>query len=238
MELLSLAYIYIDRWYFILILPCVLLSLIAQLSVHSAFNKYSKVQNRRGITGAETAQNILNSEGIYNIKIEPVRGDLTDHYDPKSEILRLSEPVYNKSTIAAVGVAAHEAGHAIQHARNYSPMKWRQTIYPLASVGSGAGPYLAIFGLILQHDTLFKVGIFLYAMAVLFYFVTLPVEFNASKRALAILEQSNYLTSAEEVNGARHVLQAAALTYVASAATAFASMLRLILINSDNRNNG
>ncbi|MDO5015659.1 MAG: zinc metallopeptidase [Eubacteriales bacterium] len=238
MELLSLAFIYMDRWYFILIVPCILLSFLAQFRVRSAFSKFSGVQNRRGITGAEAAHNILSSEGIYNVKIEPVRGDLTDHYDPKNEILRLSEPVYNKTTIAALGVAAHEAGHAIQHASDYSPMKWRQAMYPLAGVGSGAGPYLAIFGLILQHDTLFKVGILLYSVAVLFYFVTLPVEFNASKRALAILEQGNYLTTAEEVNGARHVLQAAAMTYVASAATAFASMLRLILLNNDSRKNG
>lgn len=234
MNFLVFAYFYfpIDKWYFILVLPCFLLSLFAQFKVKSTFERYSKISSQRGLTGSSVARDILQSGGLNHIGVERVRGSLTDHYSPKEEVLRLSDPVYNSSSIAALGVAAHESGHALQYAAAYFPVQLRNVIYPVARLGSGAGPYLAIFGLMLQNNLLFNLGIIFYAAAVLFYLFTLPVEIDASRRALQVLETGNYLT-VEEVKGARAVLGAAALTYVAAAATAFASMLRLILLHND-----
>ncbi len=235
MQFLLFGYFYVplDRWYYILVLPCFFLSLFAQFKVKSSFNKYSKVQASRGITGSRVARDILQSAGLMQVGVERVGGSLTDHYSPKEEVLRLSEPVYNSSSIAALGVAAHEAGHALQYGDAYFPIKLRSAIYPVARIGSGAGPYLAVLGLIFQNDVLFNIGIIFYAAAVLFYLFTLPVEFNASRRALQVLETGNYLT-ADELKGARSVLSAAALTYVAAAATAFASMLRLLLLRNES----
>ncbi|MDO5033474.1 MAG: zinc metallopeptidase [Eubacteriales bacterium] len=230
------AYYYFpfDKWYFLLVLPSFLLALYAQFKVKSSFSKYSQIASSRGITGAQLAHEILQAAGLLNVGVERVRGNLTDHYSPREEVLRLSDPVYNSSSIAALGVAAHESGHALQYGDAYFPIKLRSAIYPLASIGSAAGPYMAVFGLVMQLDLLFNIGILFYAVAVLFYLFTLPVEFNASRRALEVLETGNYLNS-EELKGARSVLRAAAMTYIASATTAFVSLLRLILIRNEQR---
>jgi Zn-dependent membrane protease YugP len=168
------------------------------------------------------------------VRIEEVRGSLTDHYDPSAKVLRLSQPVYSNPSIAAVGIAAHETGHAIQHARGYSPLFLRSTLVPLANIGSSAGPFLAIIGLVMASDFFFVLGILLFSGAVLFYIITLPVEFNASSRAIALLRSGGVL-SEQELSGVKKVLTAAALTYVASALTAVASLLRLILLSRNRR---
>lgn len=224
--------LYFDRWYIILIIPTMLLALLAQARVKATFARWSKVNSRSGITGREVAQRILAEGGVHNVQIQPVAGQLTDNYNPKDLTLNLSEPVYNSPSVAAIGVAAHESGHALQYAKNYSPVGVRQWLYPAANIGSMAGPYIAILGLFLNSDPLFTIGILAFAVAVAFYLLTLPVEINASRRAIQILDQDNILTG-EELAGARSVLRAAALTYVASAATAVASLLRLVLIARD-----
>lgn len=223
---------YIDPYYIILIVPTLLLSLWAQVKVKSTFSKYSKILNKRGISGAETAAYILKVTNITNVKIGHISGSLTDHYNPSNKILNLSRPVYGERTISAVGVAAHETGHAIQDAKGYGPLILRSTLVPIANLGSAAGPFLAALGLIFSFDFLTKLGIILFAAAVLFYLVTLPVEINASSRAISILRQTAVL-SEEELLGVKKVLTAAAMTYIASALTAIASLLRLILITRD-----
>lgn len=224
---------YIDRYYLILILPCLLFSMIAQGLVKSSFNKYSKIQNARGLTGYDVAQKILYSYDIRQVRVERIAGQLTDHYSPNEQVLRLSDSVYDSSSIAALGVAAHEAGHAIQFEQGYLPGKIRRALVPVAQIGSNAGPLLAILGLAFSWGLLTKIGIILYTGAVLFFLVTLPVEFNASARAVQILD-NGYL-SQEELKGAKSVLRAAALTYVASAASAIASLMRLVLLDRDRR---
>mgnify|MGYP000983189128 CR=1 FL=1 len=221
---------YFDQYYMILIVPTLILSLIAQIMVKSTFARYSKVEPRRRITGAEAAGILLRTNGISDVSIEPVGGSLTDHYNPSKKTLALSEPVYGESTIAAIGVAAHETGHAIQHARGYGPLALRSLLVPMAGIGSSLGPYIAIAGIFFSLPWLLNLGILLFSVAVLFYVVTLPVEFNASSRAIAIL-RSNAVLSDEELAGVRKVLTAAAMTYVASALTAIASLLRLILLS-------
>lgn len=220
---------YIDKWYILLIFPCMLLSLLAQALVKSRFHKYSQIRNRRGYRGRDVAQMILRSYDILDVAIEPVQGQLTDHFSPKEKVLRLSEPVFAADSIAALGVAAHESGHAIQTEKHYLPNLIRQGIFPVARIGSSAGPWLAIIGLAMNAKTLFSVGILLYAAAVAFFIVTLPVEFDASRRAIHILDEQAILDP-DELEGAKAVLKAAALTYVASAATALASLIRLLLL--------
>lgn len=232
--LMGMGPFYIDRWYIILVLPAMLLALIAQGLVKSRFQKYSQLRTSRGITGRMAAERILRENEVHDVRVEKIQGSLTDHFSPQEKVLRLSEPVYDSPTIAAVGVAAHEAGHAIQMERAYLPNRIRAFLFPVARIGSSAGPYLAMFGLMMRSEGLFHIGVILYAAAVLFYLVTLPVEFDASRRAIRILENA-YLND-EELSGAKKVLRAAALTYVASAATAFASLLRLILISRGNSN--
>ena len=217
-----------------MVVPTLILSMIAQGMVKSTFNKYSQVRCSRKISGRDAAQAILQSNSIKDVAVESVAGSLTDHYDPRSKKLRLSEPVYSQNTIAALGVAAHEAGHAIQHATGYGPLVLRSTLVPVANIGSRFGPIMAIGGIIFTIEPLIQLGILLFAAAVLFYLITLPVEFNASARALALLESGDML-SREELNGAKKVLSAAALTYVASALTAIMSLLRLILIARGRR---
>jgi len=234
--------LFFDEYYILLVLPTLLLSLWAQFKVKSTFNTYSKVSCSRKITGVDTAALLLRSSNISDVKLEAVGGSLTDHYSPTDKKLRLSEPVYNSTSIAAVGVAAHEAGHAIQHATRWSPLVMRSTLVPVANIGSRLGPWLAIAGIFLSNSEaygsysqiLFNIGILLFSGAVLFYVITLPVEFNASSRALALLRSNNVLTE-KELNGAKKVLTAAALTYVASALTAIASLLRLILLSRRRR---
>ena len=225
---------YFDYYYLILVVPTLLLSMIAQIMVKSTFSKYSKIRCSRGITGKDAALLLMKSNSVNNVVIEPVGGSLTDHYDPGAKKLRLSEPVYAQASIAAVGVAAHETGHAIQHAKSYGPLVLRSTLVPVANIGSSLGPWLAIAGIVLSFSVLINLGIILFGAAVIFYVITLPVEFNASARALAILRSGNVLTQ-EELKGVKKVLTAAALTYVASALTAIMSFLRLILLSRNRR---
>ena len=219
-----------DYYYLVLVVPTLILSLIAQVMVKSAFAKYSKIQCSRNITGQSAAALLMQTNAISDVSIEQVEGSLTDHYDPRAKKLRLSDLVYGQPTIAAVGVAAHETGHAIQHAKGYGPLVLRSTLVPVANIGSKFGPWLAIAGIAFSIQILLNLGIIFFGAAVLFYIVTLPVEFNASARALAILRVNNVLTE-EELKGVKKVLTAAAMTYVASALTAIMSLLRLILLS-------
>lgn len=226
---------FFDQYYLILVVPTLLFSLIAQFMVKTTFSKYSKIQNKRNLTGSEVAKNLMRINSISDVKIEEVAGSLSDHYDPSTKTLRLSQSVYDESSIAAVGVAAHEAGHAIQHSVSYSPLALRSYLVPVANIGSAAGPYVALAGLFFRMPFLLNLGIILFSGAVLFYLVTLPVEFNASNRAIALLK-NNGILSEKELAGVKKVLTAAALTYVASALTAVASLFRLLLLSRDNRN--
>jgi len=225
---------FFDQYYLLLVVPTLILSMWAQFKVKSTFAKYSKVISRKRITGQDSAALLLKVNNIRDVKIESVAGTLTDHYDPSSKKVRLSQPVFSENSIAAIGVAAHEAGHAIQHANKYGPLVLRSTLVPVANIGSRIGPIIAIAGLFLGHPMLLNAGIFLFAGAVLFYLITLPVEFDASARAIAILRENNVLTQ-EELAGVRHVLTAAAMTYVASALTAVMSLVRLILLSRSRR---
>ncbi|MDR1802379.1 MAG: zinc metallopeptidase [Treponema sp.] len=223
-----------DIYYLILVVPTLIFSMIAQFMVKSTFSKYSNVRCSKNITGMDAASLLLRDNSINDVAIEPVQGSLTDHYDPGAKKLRLSEPVYAQPSIAAVGVAAHETGPAIQHARHYGPLVLRSTLVPVANIGSSAGPWLAIAGLALSFDILINIGLLLFGGAVIFYIITLPVEFNASARALAILKSGDVL-STEELKGVKKVLTAAALTYVASALTAIMNFLRLFLLSRSRR---
>ena len=218
---------YYDPTYWLLI-PGLLLALYAQFKVTSTFNHWKKVGSRSGMTGAQIARQILDGNGCRHIAIEPVRGSLTDHYDPENGVLRLSSEVYGSRSIAALGVAAHEAGHAIQDEQDYAPMRIRANLVPLANFGSGMAVPLFMIGLILSWEPLLKVGILFFAFAVLFYLVTLPVEFNASNRAVSLLA-AGFLPD-DEVKGVKAVLSAAALTYVAAALQAVLQLLRLVLL--------
>jgi len=221
---------YFDIYYLILVIPALLLSMFAQAKVTSTFSKFSKRGSHSGITGEQAARRILDANGLSHIRIERIAGNLTDHYDPKANVIRLSESVYDKASIAAAGVAAHEAGHAVQHSTNYAPIKWRNSVLPVASIGSQAAIPLAFLGLLLGFEPLVTVGIFLFAAVVLFQLVTLPVEFDASKRATVILDEWGLLNETE-IKGVKKVLGAAALTYVAAALTALMNLLRLILLS-------
>ena len=221
---------FFDQYYLILVVPTLILSMIAQVKVNSTFSKYSQIRCSRNISGRDAALLLLKANSINDVAVEAVRGSLSDHYDPRSKKLRLSEPVFGQPSIAAVGVAAHEAGHAIQHARGYGPLVLRSTLVPVANIGSSFGPWMAIAGLFFSFPLLINLGIFLFGAAVVFYLITLPVEFNASARALALLRSGNILTP-QELEGAKKVLTAAALTYVASALTAIMSLLRLVLLS-------
>lgn len=224
-----------DYYYIILVLPAVILSLIAQAKVKSTYGKMAKVLNGRGITGAVAAQRVLSFYGINGVRIEQVSGQLSDHYDPRGNVIRLSQQVYSSSSVASVGIACHEAGHAAQHAQNYVPIKVRNAILPFANIGSTMGITLAFIGLILNFGILIDIGIILFACVVLFQLVTLPIEFNASRRAMQVISETGMLDE-EESRGARKVLTAAAMTYVASLLVAVASLLRLVLrFNSRRR---
>ena len=225
---------YVDMYYIILVVPMIILSLICQAKVSSTFNKYDKMSNARGLTGAEAARNLLKRSGILDVKVEQVRGHLTDHYDPRTKVLRLSDSVYTGSSVAALGVAAHETGHAVQHAESYGPIALRGSLVPVANIGSMAGPYVALVGFFFNWGLLITIGILLFSVAVIFYLITLPVEFDASKRALVMLERDNIL-SEREIAGSKKVLSAAALTYVASALVAIMSLVRLVLLSRNRR---
>ena len=223
-----------DIWYFILVLPAVLFALIASGAVKAAYKKYAKVFSASGMTGAEMAERVLAQNGVFGVRIEPVSGELTDHFDPKSNVIRLSEGVYGSKSIAALGIAAHEAGHAVQYAENYGPMKLRAAIIPATNIGSNLAMPLILLGLILSFPTLAYIGVFAFGLSTLFQLVTLPVEFNASHRAVRALQESRRL-SETEISGTKKVLTAAAMTYVAALAVSLANLLRLYLIVSGGR---
>lgn len=229
---------YFDPTYF-LVLIGVVLSLVASGRVKSTFSKYSQVRNSRGITGAQAAEQVLHTAGIYDVRIEHVGGNLTDHYDPRTKVLRLSDSVYGQTSVAAVGVAAHECGHAIQHAKGYGPLKLRSTLVPVANFGSKLAWPLIIFGLFISGESsrlLINAGIIAFLGAVVFQLVTLPVEFNASNRAIRMIADSGMMYG-EEIKGAKKVLSAAALTYVSSAATAILQLLRILILTGGRRRN-
>ena len=217
-----------------IVIPGIILTLWAQMKVSSAYKKYSRVRSRSGLTGAQVARGILDSNGLRAVGIEPIRGNLTDHYDPRSGILRLSEGVYGSQSIAALGIAAHEAGHAVQHGVKYPALALRTAIAPAAATGSQLGIWLFMIGILVSYFSggmawLMDAGIILFGVAVVFTLITLPVEFNASKRALLVLENAGYLTT-DELPHAKAVLDAAALTYVAAAATAVLTLIRLLIL--------
>ncbi len=211
------------------ILPAAIFAIWASARVNSSFNKYSSVMSRRGITGAQAAQAILTAAGVHDVRVEYVSGNLSDHFDPKAGVIRLSESVYSSSSVAALGVAAHEAGHAIQYAHSYGPIKLRAAIIPVTQVASNIALPLILLGFIFQIGFLVPFGIICFSAAALFQLITLPVEFNASKRALEMLDGQNILYD-DELAGAKKVLSAAAMTYVAALASALASLLRIIFI--------
>ena len=229
---------YFDPTY-VLVLVGVVLCLLASAKVKNTFRKYSKYRNGRGLTGAEAAERVLHSAGIYDVRIERVSGDLTDHYDPRNKVLRLSDSTYSSQSVAAVGVAAHECGHAIQHATGYAPLKFRSTLVPVANFGSAIAWPLILIGLLFSSETsmiLINIGILAFSAAVLFQLVTLPVEFNASSRAIRAITDTGMMQG-EEIKAAKKVLNAAALTYVACAASAILQLLRIILLTGGRRRN-
>lgn len=225
---------FLDYYYIVLVVPALILALIAQVQVKSTFHKYNGVPNRRGYTGAMVARQILDANGLSNIQLQRVAGELSDHYDPRAGVIRLSDSTYNSTSVGAIGVAAHEVGHAIQHQVGYLPIKIRNAIIPVTQLGSTLAFPLAIIGLIMRMDLLVQIGIILFCAVVAFQLITLPVEFNASRRALATLEDDHILEGGE-LKGARKVLSAAAMTYVASLIVAVANLLRLLALR--NRNN-
>ena len=229
------SYYYLSNYYyFLLVVPVLIISLVASARVNSSFKKYSKVLSSRNLTGAQAAFEVLRHYGISNVQIERVNGNLTDHYDPRTNVIRLSDSVYNSTSVAAIGVACHEAGHAAQYAQSYAPIKIRNLVLPVANLGSRAGFPLALIGFLLNFEFLAIAGIVFFSFAVVFQLVTLPVEFNASKRALSVISDADILSADEEV-GAKKVLTAAAMTYVAALAVSIANLLRLILMFNRKR---
>ena len=226
------GFMYGDIYYLILVLPAMLIALIAQARVRSAFTKYSKIPTRGGQVGTTAAQMVMSRNNVYGVNIVPVAGSMTDHYDPKKNIIALSEPVIHSSSIAAVGVAAHEAGHASQYAAKYVPIRVRNSILPIAKFSQPVSWIMIVIGFILpvQYSFFITIGIVLFSVAVLFQVVTLPIEFDASRRAMEALSASGQY-SQEELSGVKKVLSAAAMTYVAGAAVALAQLVRLLLIS-------
>lgn len=223
-----------DMTYLVLVFPCVIFSLWTSAKVNSTFKKYSNQLSRRRITGAEAARRVLKANDVHDVRIERVSGNLTDHYDPKANVIRLSDSVYDSISTAAIGVACHEAGHAVQYAANYAPIKLRAAIIPITNIGSKLAMPLILLGLLLTFMEDFSyffvyLGIACFGLSLVFQLITLPVEFNASRRAMAAIQDSELLTS-EEQRGARKTLTAAAMTYVAATAVALAQLLRLLVI--------
>lgn len=224
-----MPFYYYDPTYILVIIGAIL-SIIASSMVQSTYSKYSKVRSMSGMTGAQVAEMILKNKGIYDVRVERVSGNLTDHYNPKTKVVNLSDSVYNSQSVAALGVAAHECGHVIQHHENYVPLSIRSMLVPVANIGSKAGIPIILLGILLGYNTvLVQIGIWVFALAVLFQIVTLPVEFNASRRALVCLEEYGIVTRDEKSKSAK-VLRAAAFTYVAAAAAAILQLLRLIML--------
>lgn len=230
-----------DLTYIVLVLPCLILAMIASANVNSTFQRYSQIRSCRGITGAQAAQRVLSANGVTGVRIERVSGNLTDHYDPKTNVIRLSDSVHDSASVAAIGVACHEAGHAVQYAQHYAPIKLRAAIIPITNIGSKLAMPLILLGLIFSFGENFSYG-FVYAgiacfgLSVVFQLVTLPVEFNASRRAMSAIESVQLLTE-DEQRGARKTLTAAAMTYVAATVVALAQLLRLLAIFGGRRRN-
>lgn len=227
-------YGYYDPMYLFIIIVSLFIMLVAQGLVKGRYSKYSKINNLRNLTGADAAKAVLNNSGVYNVTIERISGTMTDHFDPKTNTIRLSEGVYNSTSIAAVGIAAHEAGHAVQYAENYAPIKVRTAIVPFAQYGPTIGILLMFVGLFLNYFNLIVIGLCLFAATFIFQMVTLPVEFNASKRALTAIKENNLLYDTE-YSGAKKVLTAAALTYVAAMVQSFLTLLYYIFRFTGNR---
>lgn len=215
--------------YLVIVGPALLFAIGAQISVKNSFNKYSRVRSSRGLTGANAAMQVLNYYGIHDVQIERVSGKLSDHYDPKTKVIRLSDEVFSSTSVAAIGVACHEAGHAAQHAQSYAPLKWRNAIIPICNIGSTLGIPIALIGVFLNFGILIDIGLALYALIAVFQLITLPVEFNASRRAVDVISQTHILDE-EEISGTKKVLSAAAMTYVAALATSIANLLRFIIM--------
>ena len=234
-----MPYFYFDWTYMVLVLPCIILSLWASSNVKSTFNRYSKQYSSRRITGAEAANRVLSANGVTGVRIARVSGNLTDHYDPKTNVIRLSDSVYDSTSTAAIGVACHEAGHAVQYAQAYAPIRLRAAVIPVTNIGSRIAMPLILLGVLLSafmeaSYTLVYLGIACFGLSLVFQLITLPVEFNASRRAMQAIEQVNILTD-EEQKGARKTLTAAALTYVAATAVALSQLLRLLVIFGGRR---
>ena len=230
-----------DWTYIYIVLPCLILSLIASTKVNSTFKKYSKQMSSGQITGMDAAARVLRANGVNNVRIERVSGNLTDHYDPRTNVIRLSDAVYNSTSTAAIGVACHEAGHAVQYACNYFPIKLRAAIIPATNIGSKLAMPLILLGILFSSlgyysYTLVYIGIGMFALSLVFQLITLPVEFNASRRAMIAIKEAGILTDAEQ-KGAKKTLTAAAMTYVAAVAVAAAQLLRLILLFGGRRKN-
>lgn len=231
---------YYYDWTYLLLLPCMLFALWAQLRVKTTFSRYS-IRNRSGLTGADVARRILNANGLYDVQVTTTGGELTDHYDPQAKVVRLSASTYSQSTVAALGVAAHEVGHACQHADGYAPLRWRNAIIPATRIGSSLAMPLFLLGVLLAGtaylgsigEPLMLIGIFLFSLSTLFQLLTLPTEYNASRRAMQTLGSMGILAE-DELTGARKVLNAAALTYVAALASSLLSLFRLLLIFNGN----
>lgn len=225
---------YFDPYYWIILMPAFLIALLAQLNVSSTFNRYSRIASRRGLTGAQAAEEVLRAHGVYGVRVTRVSGKLTDHYDPRSNTIRLSDSVYGSTSIASVGVAAHEAGHAVQYAQEYGPIKVRGAIIPVCNFSSQISILLIILGFVMYSRPLFAVGVILFAVATVFQVVTLPVEFDASHRAIQSLRETRMLDE-QELRGAKKVLGAAAMTYVAALLVSIAQLLRYVLAFNSRR---
>ncbi len=224
-----------DSYYFILVIPAILFSVWAQTKVQGTFSRYQRVRAASGLTGCDVARRILDENGLYDVRVERIAGSLTDHYDPRARVVRLSESVWGSNSVAALGVAAHETGHAVQHAEHYAPLTLRNAVIPLTTFGAKLSMPLLLLGLLLGYPSLVNLGILAFALVTFFQLITLPVEFNASARAMRILTEGNILRDQQEIDGTRRVLSAAALTYVAALIVSAAQLLRLVLLYGNRR---
>lgn len=219
-----------DSYYFILVIPAILLSMWAQSKVQSTFSRYQRVHAASGLTGCDVARRILDENGLYDVRVERIAGSLTDHYDPGARVVRLSESVWGSGSVAALGVAAHETGHAVQHAQHYAPLTVRNAVIPITNFGAKLSMPLLMIGLLLGYPSLVSLGILAFSLVTFFQLITLPVEYNASSRAMRTLVDGHILRDEQEIDGTRRVLSAAALTYVAALILSAAQLLRLILL--------
>lgn len=228
------AFFYMDYWYVVLVIPAMILSLIVQFKMRSTYSKYSRVAAGSGLTGADMARQVLRDNGVTGVDVVPVSGELTDHYDPKARVIRLSSGVYGSNSIAALGVAAHEAGHAVQHSQAYAPLRIRNNMVPAVNFASSISWWVFILGLFADMPVFLYGGIILFSLATLFHLITLPVELNASRRAVVALANTGALSDGE-IQGTRKVLSAAAMTYLAALVASVASLLRMVLIAQGRR---